>query len=862
MINKGFFIIFLLVFGTCFAQDLEESIYVATETFNQLQNEASLTKLNNTSLLFETQLNTKDEYYAYINLLANKAYYLNKINKQSDAIKSYEKAHLLYIEHHISSYDIIEYCLIPLGILYHKTNAYSKAEQITTYYLQLAEKQNNKPQQISGFINLAKIYQSLNKHQQVIAIVNKGYKVEGINKYQKRNLSYIKRKSERLIQTQQKRLFLDNDLIGPKFNPKNVEDYQLNYETAIENEDYDAAYSNLNRLKQLKLNKLTSARDRAKFNFQEAQLHYKRNENDKALAKLKTCLAILLPNFNVNQLPKSNDLYPENTFIDIFDLWAELQTEPEKALQSYDLSFYVAAMLAQENTSQESYILNANVNKDRSEKCINILYHLYQTKGDSDYAKRAFQYAERNKALALKWYTNKRALLEKHPNDSLLLKEQYLLKKQQQFSNRLLNRPINRAQLLERDSLQLQLITTGTKLKQLQDSINRAHALDLYNTLNIQNLKSKLKSDNACLVEYFYGKNGLYQFVFSPKHISFKHIDLSNSNKESISKFIDYFENASAINNDISLFTEDAYKLYQLLQLNDISSYQNVVIVADGLLNFIPFESLLTQTASTSSYANMPFMVKRHRLAYHTSASFYNNSKPYKFINSALGVFPVFDNSNLKLTYSIDEAERINNEVNTEFLMYNDATKVDVLKQINDYSILHLSTHANSGSFTTPSTIDFIDSKLQLQDLYNLDLTNDLVVLSACETGIGVLQKGEGSMNFARGFKYAGVSNMVVSLWKINDLSTSQIMSNFYHDLRQSESAFNANQTSKLAYLNDPEISNIKKSPYYWSAFVYFGDLTEPKSSNNNNLIIYIILGLIIAGLCWLLIYKRKTWKH
>ncbi|EPR72873.1 tetratricopeptide repeat domain protein [Winogradskyella psychrotolerans RS-3] len=854
----------MLVFGTCFAQDLEEAIYVATETFSQHQTDEGLEVLNKNSLQFETQINTKDEYYAFINLLVNKGYYLDKTNRKKEAINSYEKAHQIYNDHNISSYDIVEYCLIPLGILYHKTNAYIKAEQITSYYLQLAEKQNNKQQQISGLINLAKLYQSLHKHQQVIDIANEGFKIEGIKKQQAKNLNYIKRKSDQLLNSNQKQLFLENDVIFLRRDVGNIEELQLNYETALKNKDYELAFSYLNRLRPLTINDLTSARSKAQFSFQEAQLDFKRNLNDKAIAELKNCLAILLPNFDDTQLPKTTDLYPENTFIDVFDLWAELEIEPENALHYYDLSFYVSDLLAQENTSQESYILNASINKDRSEKCIAILYDMFQVKGESDYAKRAFNYAEYTKALALKWYTNKRTLLEKHPTDSLLLKEHYLLKQQQQLSNRLLNRPINRPklQLSERDSLQLQLITTTTKLKQLQNSINNAYPSNYSKSINIANLQSKLGIDKACLIEYFYGKNSLYQFVFTPNHIAFQQIDLSESNKQNISTFIDYFENGSVINNNISQFTDDAFQLYEFLKLNEISTYENVVIIADGFLNFIPFESLVTAQTATSNYSKMPFLVKKHRLAYHTSALFYTNTKPYQFRNSALGVFPVFDNSNLKLTYSLDEAERINDEIKTEFLMYNAATKKDVLDQINKYSILHLSTHANSGDFTTPANIDFIDSKLYLQELYNLDLTNDLVILSACETGIGMLHKGEGSMSLTRGFKYAGISNLVVSLWKINDLSTSQLMSSFYSDLRKTESAFAANQNSKLAYLSNPEISNIKKSPYYWSAFIYFGDLTVSKSSNDYNLYVYFILGLIVAFLCWLLIFKQKTWKR
>lgn len=862
MIKKGVVIFFVLLSVICYAQDLEESIYVATETFHQNQTKEGLSQLNISSLQFEKQLNTKDDYYAFINLLVNKAYFLNKINHSKEAITSYEKAHELYIHQHINSYDIVEYCLIPLGILYHKTNAYLKAEQIITLYINLAQKQNNNQQQITGFINLAKLYQSLSKHQQVMAIVAKGVKIEGLNSQQKRNLNYIKRKSELLIQSNQKRLLLENDLIGPSFNPKNAETYQLNYETALENEDYETAYSNLNRLKNLKINKLTSARSRAKFNFQEAQLHYLRDEKDKALAQLKTCLAILLPNFDKTQLPKPKDLYPENTFIDIFDLWAALETVPEKTLYYYDLSFYVAESLTQDNTTQESFILNANINKDRSEKCIDILYDLFQTKGESKYIKRAFQYAERYKALALRWYTHKRTLLEQHPKDSLLLAEQQFLKQQQHLSNKLLNRTINRTQILERDSLQLQLITTSTQLKQLQDSIAKTYNKSSLFNLNIENLKSKLKTDKACLVEYFSGNNGLYQFVFSPNRIAFNRIENTVSNRNSISKFISYFENASVINNNISQFTEDAFQLYTVLNLKDIASYQNVVIIADGLLNFIPFESLLTEATTTSNYSKMSFMVKTHHIAYQTSASFYYNTKPYVFKNSALGVFPVFDNSNIKLTYSIDEAERLDDAIKTKFLMYNTATKADVLNQINDYSILHLSTHANSGNFTTAANIDFIDSKLSLQELYNLDLNNDLVILSACETGVGMLQKGEGSMNLARGFKYAGVSNIIVSLWKINDLSTSKIMSHFYSDLKDTQSAFSANQSSKLAYLNSDAISNAKKSPYYWSAFIYSGDLTPVKSFNHINMITYSIIGLIIASLILLLIYKRQPWKR
>ena len=119
-----------------------------------------------------------------------------------------------------------------------------------------------------------------------------------------------------------------------------------------------------------------------------------------------------------------------------------------------------------------------------------------------------------------------------------------------------------------------------------------------------------------------------------------------------------------------------------------------------------------------------------------------------------------------------------------------------------------------------------------LNELYSLDLNTNLVVLSACETGIWKLYKGEGAMSIARGFQYAGAQNLLFSLWQINDLSTSQIMGSFYKNYSSNKSAYISNHQSKLDYLEDETISNIKKSPYYWSAFVYYGELTNPSNGN------------------------------
>ena len=148
-----------------------------------------------------------------------------------------------------------------------------------------------------------------------------------------------------------------------------------------------------------------------------------------------------------------------------------------------------------------------------------------------------------------------------------------------------------------------------------------------------------------------------------------------------------------------------------------------------------------------------------------------------------------------------------------------------------------------------------------LNELYSLNLNTKLVVLSACETGVGTLYKGEGPMSIARGFQYAGAQNVLFSLWQINDLSTSQIMRSFYKNYSDNKSANTSNHQSKIDYLEDDTISNIKKSPYYWSAFVYYGELTKPTTSNSHLIYAFISLFILVIILLLLLRVKKSYGK-
>jgi len=858
--NKLLIVLLFLFYGEVFSQDLENQIYEATELFSNEKTETALQVLDTKIIFFKAKIKTEDEHFAFINLLLNRGYYLDKKNKQQQAISTYEEAWTRYKKENIASifqFDIIEYCLIPLGILYHKTNNYTNAENIIKHYIFLAEQQQNNSHLASGTINLSNLYQKLGKYQLAIEIANKGLQIKNLKPYQKKKLNSIKNRSS--IRLNKSIIFIDDVIVNTKL-PSSIDLYtkaQIDYELAYKKGDYKTALKKFRALNSINSNKMASARTLAKLNIEEAHLHKLLNDKNTAAKKLKIALRILIPNFNSNQLPKENDLYPENTFIDLFDALAELQTSKNNALQCYKLSFYVSTLLDKEITSQTGQLIQLANNRKRSEKCIKLLYELSNTSESTTYIEQAFVYAEKFKSSILKESIDKKTLLEKYPNDTLLIKEQSFLKRQERLTNQLIKTPYNYNKKEQTSLLRDTLNSISIQLKTLKKEIDKK-----YNTFNNQSISldsifNKLKTDHATLIEYFYGNEAIFQFIITEKAIELNRIPLNKATKQKIIEFINYFESASAINNNITEYTSNAYSLYNTLLLNKVKDKINLIIIPDSFINFIPFDALLTSKNDGTKYENMPFAVKLHKLAYNSSASLYLNAEEDNHEQKVLGVFPIFENSNKSLDYSKNEAMSVNNMMNTKLLMNSFATKKDFIEMANDYNILHLSTHAKSGDFITPASIDFIDSSLSLYELYMLDLNSNLVVLSACETGVGQLKYGEGSMSLARGFQFAGAKNILFSLWKISDLSTSQIIESFYKNYSKNNSAYISNNQSKLDYLQNKSITNIKKSPYYWSAFTFYGNLTKPKKNNYEYLVIIVIS--ILLALLLFLGYKKRN---
>jgi CHAT domain-containing protein len=151
-----------------------------------------------------------------------------------------------------------------------------------------------------------------------------------------------------------------------------------------------------------------------------------------------------------------------------------------------------------------------------------------------------------------------------------------------------------------------------------------------------------------------------------------------------------------------------------------------------------------------------------------------------------------------------------------------------------NYSIVHFATHGLVNS-EHPELSGIVlslfdeqgrsqDGFLRLHDIYNLHLPANLVVLSACSTGLGKEIKGEGLIGLTRGFMYAGASSVVASLWKVDDEATAELMKHFYE-------AMFTKQLTPAAALREAQLQMSRdkrwSAPYYWAGFVIQGRYDE-----------------------------------
>lgn len=773
------------------------------------------------------QLHTKTDQLAWVIVHCNLGYYNNRYNNKPKAILYYETAWKTYYEKGLIDYDIIENCLQPLGNIYTEVGDLPKAETTIKNYLYLAEQSKDTTKIISGITNLSIVYHNQGNYSKALEILKQGLNIDP------NNINLLTNTATNHLDSgdYSKAKTFANKVIT--INANQINAYQILAATALEKKEFKKAQDYITQARfQLLKNKNTSARTIVKWQLAYIDILLSKSEFSEIQKNLKEIYTTLLPGYSPNtDLPSKEYLIADRLLLKALDIHAYTYQQTQKpllAIAAFDLAFDVNSKLNIVYPLQDTRIIQHSQNRNRTEAYIDLLFTIHQTQKEEKYGVQAFWAAEYSKSPLVNEALISKKILSQYKNDSLVSNKNRLNAALTSYETLILKEKL-KGEDARIDQIQKWTTahdTTSIALKEILEKLRHTYPklLRRQNNISIPALQKKLKKDHTTLIEYFYGNRNIYQFIISRDSFEIKKIENPEYFKSTIKKYVHYFDNASMITRDITEFTKNAAELFNVLKIPKQS--KKLLIIPDGLLYFIPFETLLLKKTNSMNFSKMPFLIRSTEISYEISAGKYlrsNPKNPQK--KTVLGVFPVFENTEKELSFSKNESKSIQYYFNGDFIENEQATYQRFIKLAKEHDIIHLSTHAESGSFSRPASIQFWDQDILVNQLYGAQLNANLVVLSACETGVGRLAKGEGPISIGRGFHYAGVENILFSLWKVNDKTTATVMKNFYQNLNHSIPKAKAIHRAKLDYLDTESISNVQKSPYYWAAFVYYGEI-------------------------------------
>jgi CHAT domain-containing protein len=494
------------------------------------------------------------------------------------------------------------------------------------------------------------------------------------------------------------------------------------------------------------------------------------------------------------------------------------------------------------------------------EEAVDVLSHLHEGAPEAAYDQRAFACAERSRARSfLDMLVEAKARVTKGLSTEEASSETALLAAVSHAS----------AAVLKDNSLKNRE-ALGAAERHLSEwtmelRVNSPQYLELRypKPFSAGQVQQTIAGRGTAIVEYMLGAERSHAWVITESRLWMVPLPSRAQIADAVMRYRNVIAEAPKGAPDLLPYVNQSAHLYQMLVaplIAHLNGAKHLVIVPDGILHYLPYESLMTSNARQPQR----FLVEDFTVAYAPSASAYCNlraagspfgSTPTKQL-AAYGD-PVFslaehmDPGHLslsQLTRSIYERDGIRftplPNTRTEVLgigrlfppeqrmirLGRDATKVAVQRaNLSDYRIVHFATHAvvdekapsHSGVVLSLVNTGGEDGVLRMPEIFNLELNADLVVLSACQTGLGKLVKGEGMVGLTRAFMYAGTPRVAVSLWSVNDLATAEFMKQFYRHMRDGQSPGDALRLAKLDMLH----SGIPayRHPYFWAPFVLVG---------------------------------------
>ncbi|MCP9750145.1 CHAT domain-containing protein [Ferruginibacter sp. HRS2-29] len=336
---------------------------------------------------------------------------------------------------------------------------------------------------------------------------------------------------------------------------------------------------------------------------------------------------------------------------------------------------------------------------------------------------------------------------------------------------------------------------------------------------------------------------------------------------------------------------EAGFNLYNQLwkPVEKLVGNNRVMIIPDDILYNITFDMLVPERVDNYRDLAKKALVNKYAISYYYSLLALNEQKPVsKMKASFIGFSPEFsdeqkkvyselikndslhaDNtylSLLPLPFTTSLVREVHDNLGGEIFLNDRSTPEAFRTHAGNHTIIYIGTHAEANNnYPEFSRLIFAkdpqkasgENSLYLFDIYNCDLSSDLVILTACESGKAGYQDGEGMVSMAHAFSYAGSQSILTGLWKIDEQSSTIITDHFYKNLLEGMTKDEALRQAKLKYLSENEGRML--APKYWAGLVIMGD-TSPVvlPRNKKTLAFWMAGGLFLVLLMGILYYRRR----
>lgn len=486
---------------------------------------------------------------------------------------------------------------------------------------------------------------------------------------------------------------------------------------------------------------------------------------------------------------------------------------------------------------------------------------LFDITGHEEYLRKASQFMDRSRAVNLvSDLTLAKLAEEKIIPDSLFQRIQILKSKFEKGKIEIEEiEDIHKKN--EQNEEILKLLAASDLLHSRIDSFIPESFKAKYANLQVdnQNIRKKLDEDKAQILQFHFTDDLLQCIFINRDTIVYKVNREVDSLLWKINVYLEKISTPLNMDTELTSFkiiADLGYQLYTDL-VNPFAAFlskeDRFIIITDGLLQQLPFEALIQKKYNIQDQVNykaLDYLVKHFSFQYFFSLKSYL----YPDVERGRDIDQI-----LAFSYSDDRTQQViahqrtllsglaelpfsQKEIAGIKSIYDhsdlycfeglDASKDNFLLHIHNSDIIHLALHAEASGaspyknkiiFRTGNGIEE-DNALYAHEIFEIQTDAALVVLSACQTGIGKRYKGEGIYSLGRSFFSRGVPSIVMSLWSIDDRSSAEIMTQFHKGLDKGVQIDQSLQGAKRKYIDQSD--ELLAHPYFWAAFVHLGDHT------------------------------------